>query len=370
MRITILSPDISSNAMARTCPIAKVLSRTNEVEILGFDSGDGFFDPYSSEFEYRAVETDGTPWGLWSKMNKLEEFITGHVCYAFRPMVGSLGVALLHKRRTGTPVVLDVEDLIRFEEYPLYRKLYNSIAFSGSPTAGIYAEMLERLLANVDQTTVTSTNLQERYGGKILPYGPDEDVFDPNQVKPNSNLHVEHPIIPFIGTVRPHKGLDTLARAIANMEIETRLVIAGYDPNGQIPKLEQLSGGRVDFIGPIEHDQVPSYIAAGSVIVIPQKATRYTQAQIPNKVFEAMSMAKPIIASNVSDLPQILNSCGCIVPPEDPEALAEAIDELLSNPKRAKKLGYRARERYIQQYGWDSLEEKLGSVFCEFTNGS
>lgn len=373
MRISIVSPDLSSNAMARTCPIAQTLSRNHEVEILGFDGGDGFFGPYEDAFDYEMMSPARSPVGLVKRIRRLSDAISGDVVYAFRPQVGSLGVALYHKRRTGTPVILDVEDLLRYEEYPIYQQLYNAVVFSGSPTSGAYAKLLEPLLDRTDAVTVSSRAIQRRYGGTVLPYGPDAEEFDPETVDPCSELVADHgdtPLVVFVGTVREHKGLDVLADAIDTVDTEIRLVVAGYDPEDQIPELNRRSGGRVDYRGPIPHEAVPSYLAAASVVPIPQHETRYTEAQVPNKIFEAMSMACPIVASSVGDIPEILEDCGRLVPPGDPEALATAIENLLGDEEMASELGHRARRRYVEEYGRDALGRRLRNVLSTATGGS
>jgi len=365
MRVSVVSPDVSSNAMARTCPIAQTLARDHDVEMLGFDGGDGPFEPYADAFDYETVSPGRSPLSLSRRIAELSDSITGDVVYAFRPQAGSLGVALHHKRRHGTPVVLDVEDLVRYEEYPLYRQLYNAVVFSGSPTGGVYARLLERRLDEVDAVTVTSTALRERYGGTILPYGPDADEFDPATVEPHPDVAADHgdaPLVVFIGTIRDHKGLDVLAEAVGLVDSDLRLVIAGYDPEGHVPELERRSGGRVDFRGPIPHDAVPGYLAAATLVAVPQKATRYTQAQIPNKIFEAMAMGRPVVASSVSDLPEILDGCGRVVDPEDPDALADAIQEILNDDDLAAQFGRTARERYVAEYGREALRERLAGV--------
>lgn len=366
MRISILTPDISSNAMARTCPIAQVLSRSHNVEIIGFDHGEGFFGPYEEEFDPITFDVGRTPVSLLRNVVRAEQAISGDICYAFRPMLGSLGVGLIHKHRTNTPVVLDVEDIVRFEQRPWYQKIYNSVIFSGSPTSGAYSELLKRQLDRVDHITVTSEFLRKKYGGTILPYGPDADEFDPESVSPNPGLVEEYgetPIAVFVGTVRPHKGVDVLASALSQTSHEVRLVIAGYDPHEMIPELADRSKGRVDFRGSIPHDAVPGYLAAADLIAVPQRDTTYTQAQIPNKVFEAMAMGRPVVASDVSDLAAILGNDGWLVNPDDPAALAAAIDEILANPEAAENRGQRLRQRYLEQYSWDALANRLNRIF-------
>lgn len=368
MRVSVVSPNVSSNAMARTCPIAQTLAQDHDVEVLGFDGGDGPFGPYADAFDYKTVRPNRSPLGLYRRIVELSDSITGDVVYAFRPQVGSLGVALHHKRRYGTPIVLDVEDLVRYEEYPIYRQLYNAIVFSGSPTSGAYARLLERRLDEVDAVTVTSTALRERYGGTILPYGPDADDFDPEAVDAHPDLVADHgdaPLVVFVGTIRDHKGLDVLADAVGLVGGDLRLVIAGYDPEEQVPNLKCRSGGRVDFRGPIPHEAVPGYLAAADLVAVPQKATQYTRAQIPNKVFEAMAMGRPVVASQVSDLSDIIDGCGRIVEPGGSEALAGAIREILGDDDLAARLGRAARKRYLSQYGREALRERLDGILSE-----
>lgn len=365
MRITVVTPDISSNAMARTCPIVETLQENHTVELIGFDHGNGFFEPYEGEFDYVAAPTGLTPLSLAKNINKLERTITGEVVYAFRPLAGSLGVALLHKHRQGTPVILDVEDILRFENYPIYKKLYNVIRYSGNPTFEGYSSILRRMTDNVDAVTVTSNYLADQYGGTVLPYGPDADEFDPSKVEPHPDLisrYEENRIIVFIGTIRPHKGLDILADALEMVPDDVRLVIAGYDPLSMIGDLRARSNGKADFLGPIPHADVPAYLQAANLIAIPQKQTRYTRAQIPQKVFEAMAMQKPIVASSTADLPKILKDSAIIVEPSDPVKLSNAINEILEHPDLSEKLGECARDRYLRKYSRAVLQVRLNDI--------
>jgi glycosyltransferase involved in cell wall biosynthesis len=102
-----------------------------------------------------------------------------------------------------------------------------------------------------------------------------------------------------------------------------------------------------------------SFLAMADLVVLPQRVTRETLAQIPGKVFEAMAMARPIVATAVSDLPEILDGCGVIVPPQAPDKLGAAIDRLLSRPEEARALGQEARRRCQEHYSWDAMERVL-----------
>lgn len=65
-----------------------------------------------------------------------------------------------------------------------------------------------------------------------------------------------------------------------------------------------------------------------------------------------MALAKPMIATNVSDIPEILDSCGWIVEPENPRQLAEMIQHVFEHPVEAKEKGLKAREKCKREYSW------------------
>src|SRR5207247_4962554 len=87
--------------------------------------------------------------------------------------------------------------------------------------------------------------------------------------------------------------------------------------------------------------------------------------QMPMKAYDCMAMAKPIVASAISDLPETLADCARLVPPGDVEQLAEAIDKLLANPEEARRLGEKARARCLQHYSIHRIAEKLCSVVSQ-----
>lgn len=79
-----------------------------------------------------------------------------------------------------------------------------------------------------------------------------------------------------------------------------------------------------------------------------------------------MAMAKPIVATNVSDLPLILDECGWIVDPESHAQLAEAIRDVLDNTGEAEKVGRKARQKCIDLDSWDAIEKELAGIFQRF----
>jgi glycosyltransferase involved in cell wall biosynthesis len=113
-------------------------------------------------------------------------------------------------------------------------------------------------------------------------------------------------------------------------------------------------------------DKIPEFLTIADVIAIPQKKSFSAIGQVPAKVFDAMAMAKPIIATKVSGLPEILKGCGWVVEPENPKKLAESIKFVLDNPEEAEKLGKKARNKCIEKYSWNAAEKRLIKIFKKY----
>ena len=74
---------------------------------------------------------------------------------------------------------------------------------------------------------------------------------------------------------------------------------------------------------------------------------------------------RPVIATRVSDLPEVLEGCGVIVEPNSIVELAQAIARLMANPEERARLGSRARQRFVEQFSEDVVAPRLASVIDE-----
>lgn len=113
------------------------------------------------------------------------------------------------------------------------------------------------------------------------------------------------------------------------------------------------------FIGQQPFEKIPEFLSAADLVVLPQKETYSARGQVPAKVFDAMMMEKPIIATNVSDLQNILNGCGIIVESGDIHGLATKIKYIFDNPDIAKRMGNAAKEKCIREYSYEAVRPKL-----------
>jgi glycosyltransferase involved in cell wall biosynthesis len=94
-------------------------------------------------------------------------------------------------------------------------------------------------------------------------------------------------------------------------------------------------------------------------VAVPQRATSDTVGQVPAKIFDAMALARPIVSTAVSMIPEILDGCGVLVPPGDVIALSTALRRLLDDPLSAAELGRRARARCQEHYSFTAARAAL-----------
>src|SRR5207244_7801306 len=165
---------------------------------------------------------------------------------------------------------------------------------------------------------VASAFLQRRFGGTLIPHARDTEAWDParhDRARARAALGVgDRRVVMFLGTPRGYKGIDDLVEAVGLLDDGVVLVLVGVDGASGWPARVGDSA-RVRVVGEIPFDDVPSVLAAADVVAVPQRATTDTIGQVPAKLIDAMAMARPIVATDVSMISAILDGCGVVVPP-------------------------------------------------------
>jgi glycosyltransferase involved in cell wall biosynthesis len=414
MKIAILSPDLSHSCLGRAYLLAKVLERRYEVEVVGPLFGDDIWQPViqdtsisykwtklnqelSLSWRFKALTTSFIP---YSQLNDLARRIDADAVYASKPLVTSFGLGLLKKLREHVPLVLDIDDweMGFVKGYRLYDSVSaQNLSNRGKPhnpikrlksflsslqriyvhDSPLNARLGERFTRYADKITVSNTYLRDKFGGEIIYHGRDTHAFNPNRfdrelLRAKYNIDDNDQIIMFLGSPAPHKGIMDLIQSVAlikNRNVRLFLVGLSYKDVYCISLArvaKQVLRERFTGFEEIPFARVPELLTVADVVVIPQKRDFASIGQLPAKVFDSMAMAKPVVATNVNDLPQILDGCGWIVEPGNPDELATAIAHILSNPEEANVMGQLARERCIEKYSWDAIESQLVDIFEEF----
>ena len=171
-----------------------------------------------------------------------------------------------------------------------------------------------------------------------------------NLTRQKLNLPAKAVIIGTVGRLSRQKGHPYLLEAFAKIHKkcpETRLLIVGHDDQRLGPKLESLATQmgireKVWFTGYLDGREA---MKAMDLFVLPSLWEGFGLV-----LLEAIAMELPIIATNVTAIPEIVlhEETGLLVPPSDSDALANAIQLLLESPEDARLFAYRGR-KYVQQ---------------------
>jgi glycosyltransferase involved in cell wall biosynthesis len=207
------------------------------------------------------------------------------------------------------------------------------------------------------------------FGGKleIVPNFVDPRKFSPkNKEKIGKKYSFpggkKRRIILFLGRLIPYKGVKYLLRAFPQVKKEIKnslLIIAGRGPLKESLLRESRGMEGTLFIEP-QDDELPPLYAISDVFVLPS-VTR--QEAFGITLLEAMSSGKPCISTNISGMPSVIGDAGILVPPEDNQALSEAIIKILTDGKLAKRLGKKARERVVKNFTGKKAVDKLMEVY-------
>jgi glycosyltransferase involved in cell wall biosynthesis len=168
-----------------------------------------------------------------------------------------------------------------------------------------------------------------------------------------------------VGRLLPQKDYPTLLRAFALLpQATSRLAIAGRGP--LLSDLQQMSHdqgttGRVQFLG--VRDDVPRLLNAADAFVLSS-----AWEGMPNVVMEALTAAKPVVATRVGGLPELVDDgkSGFLVPSGEAAALAEAMGRVMSMPAQERdQMGMLGRHHVVSRYGLQFMADRWISLFGE-----
>ncbi|MBD1936413.1 glycosyltransferase [Microcoleus sp. FACHB-68] len=381
LKVSILSPTLSKGGVDRAYLLGQVLRELNyEVAILGFLFGECIYPLPPAE-----LPVDSVPGGIYPQLftsaKQLLNKIDGDIIYAVKPKPTSFGIALLKKLSTRRPVILDIDDWelswcggdewrYRPSLKQLARDILKRDGALRDASHPVYLQWMEKLVKGADAVTVDTHFLQQRFGGIYLPNGKDTSLFDPAKFNSEASRVryglAEYRVLMFPGAPRPHKGLEDILMALDRLnQSDLRLVIVGGNPYDDYDdKLIARWGRWIVKLPPAPVDRMPEIVAAAHVVVVPQRDTVTARAQFPIKLTEGMAMAKPVLATRVGDIPEILSETGYLAAPSCPEELADQIQLIFQDYKTANIQGMKARNRCLECYSVPAMASILSKVLA------
>jgi glycosyltransferase involved in cell wall biosynthesis len=194
----------------------------------------------------------------------------------------------------------------------------------------------------------------------VIPNGIDTRRFSPPDERPAERR------VRLIAVARllERKGIHTILEACAKPSIlPVDLTIVGTGPYE--PELRQMVdqmglADRVHFLGFVPNEELPDHYRASDIFVLPSETESF------GLVFaEAMSCGLPIAASNVGGIPETVRDGvdGLLCPPNQPLALRENIQRLMSSVDTREEISHSQRERVLERYTWDQIAARYADLY-------
>ena len=373
MNILLINP-FSRTAAVRQCNLARNLQKQGNNVTLMLP----LFDQYSG-FEPRMIPEDWNissihPFQFRSKRMELcfLFYIPSavfkclgkkyHVVHAFRPTPFSGLIGYLISRIKRIPFVIEHGDI----EWETMKNLKTHPGFRVRIVRWLEAFLTKK----AEGVTVMNTNVKqyvlENYHPngiiQLIPNGVDTEYFSPDQPSKRNELMKKikaRKIMMYVGKLDNIEHIQDLIYVLKELGTKYGLVIVG---GGK--RKEELQGlakklkvdDLVFFTGMAPHEDIPQYLNAADILLAPFARTKGVEHASNLKVFEYMSMGKPIVATDVGDLAEVLDGCGVLVEPGDIKALAKAI--VSAKPE----MGQKARDR-SKKYDWKNLAKEVEDLY-------
>lgn len=243
---------------------------------------------------------------------------------------------------------------------------------------GFVKLLLDRILSKfthyfigVSQAVAEHTKAQQKIRDdriKVIYNGiiPEEYELHPRDISLKSELGLAHNarLVGFLGRLSFEKGADILIRAapaILRKQRTAHLVIVGDGPErADLERMAQELGvfKRVHFLG--YRQNIPEILSALHVVAVPSR-----QAGFELILAEAMASGVAVVASRVGPIPEVIadGETGILVPPQDPEAFADAIIKLMGQPDRRKRMGEAGRARVRERFSIKRMVSETEALY-------
>ena len=363
-------PRLMAGAAVYTCELARALAAVDsENEYVIFARG-GLFDDLAAtrpRLRVLRVRTPSRPLRLLWEQTVLP--------WRLR----QLRIDVLHSPHHTTPIapcgcgrVVTFHDLTFFllpERYP--------------PTRRIYFQTVTRLSALVADAVLTPSEAVRQDAVRILRLPPRRVIVTPEAAGPafgpqdagsveavRRRYGLEEPFLLSVGSLEPGKNRDRLLRALARLRargLEHTLAIVGqraWRHEGEAPLARRLGlADSVRFLGYVPPADLPALYSGADLFVFP---SLYEGFGLP--ALEALACGTPVVASNVSALPEVVGDAALQVNPLDTEALAGAMERVLRDDGLRLDLRERGLQR-AREFSWERTARETLAVYEQVVSG-
>lgn len=275
---------------------------------------------------------------------------------------------------SGVPFVYDMHS-------SLPQQLVNFDYTDSRLVRGVFEALEDRVLRKA-AAVITISPALARYARRRLPAGGSHHLIENSLIDPvrlaggetddepphGPELPEDRPVVAYIGTFESYQGLDLLLPALARVGRErpdAYFLLVGGSPEQVEARRRQASElgleGRVRFTGIVPRATARRLARAATLLTSPRSKGTNT----PLKIYEAMALGTPLVATRVPSHTQVLDDEICFLADPEPEAFARAILAGLEDPERRRAVARAARDRYDRDYDRDAYREKIHALLEE-----
>jgi glycosyltransferase involved in cell wall biosynthesis len=202
---------------------------------------------------------------------------------------------------------------------------------------------------------------------RTIPDGVDDSIFK----LPNGAVQRKNNQILFVGVIRPVKGVDVLIKALrllADKGRTEKLVLVGESfyvaYKKEYDRLRQMTidlglGDRVEFAGGKPIGELVRYMQESGVLVLPSR-----KESLGMVLVEALACGTPVVATHCGGPADIVNdNVGALVPPDNPEALAHALEQVIDRGRQYDPAALRAHA--LEKFSWQRITEQYFELYRE-----
>ena len=171
----------------------------------------------------------------------------------------------------------------------------------------------------------------------------------------------------YVGNLGVNRGVFEMIAALELCHNQIRFDVCGSFSEKDTEKSLKMQSGwkNVEFHGWVDAGTIRGILSRSNAGIVTLKPTPNYLHSLPVKMFEYMRAGLPVIASDFPEWRRIIQKyeCGILVDPENPRAIAKAIDFIIDNPNLAQQMGKNGMTAVLRKFNWSSEEQKLFSLY-------
>lgn len=233
------------------------------------------------------------------------------------------------------------------------------------PMGGSIGDLLIKKNINISKIiTVTNDSLISSYNipkkkSKVIPNGVDTYQFRDYGDVMREKLKLDGFIIGYVGVLREWVNFEPIFKALRDLPKNIKLLVVGRE--GRFAETRDLAksyriSDRVIFAGMISYSEVPKYISAMDICIIPFNQSHISKNALPLKLFEYMACSRPVISAELPEVKRVVGSFGdCVLFAESAEDYKKQIYMLYEDDCKRYKMGKYGRRLVESKYDWNMI---------------